>query len=167
MKRYPLQTLLQLRAHRTGAARMRVLEAQRAVQQCRDACTRCEDELRALDTDRAAHRARLVEAPPAGVPWPAAMSQREAHIDLLGERIVAAQQRLASACEALRQAEAALDEARAAFFRAKAREDALEKRREVWRGEQRGLEARQEEAAGEDLLQARYMARHQGHEEFQ
>lgn len=35
MKRYPLQTLLQLRAHRTEAARRGVLEAQRAVSTCR------------------------------------------------------------------------------------------------------------------------------------
>ena len=33
MKRYPLQTLLQLRAHRTAAARQVVLERQRGVQQ--------------------------------------------------------------------------------------------------------------------------------------
>lgn len=160
MKRYPLQTLLQLRAHRTEAARMVVLDRQRAVQQCRDACTRIEGEVRVLDVDRGQHRARLLEPPPAGVPWPAALSQREAHIDLIGEQIVAARQRLASANEALHQAQAGLDEARDAFFRAKAREDALEKRRDIWRGEQRGLETRQEEAAGEDLLQARYMARH-------
>ena len=82
------------------------------------------------------------------------------YIDLLGERIVAARQRLATAEDALRQAEAALDDARTAFFRAKAREDALEKRRELWRDEQRGLQARREEALTDDLLQARHTARH-------
>ncbi len=45
MKRYPLQTLLQLREHRTEAARMVVLEKQRALQQCIDACTRVQTEL--------------------------------------------------------------------------------------------------------------------------
>lgn len=160
MKRYPLQTLLQLRAHRTEAARLAVLERQRGVQQCRAACTRIEGEISTLDDDRRAQRARLLEPPPSGVPWPAALAQREAHVDLLGERIVAARARLETAHDALRQAEAALREARDAFFKAKGREDALEKRREVWRGEQRGLQARQEEAATEDLLQARHVARH-------
>jgi len=160
MKRYPLQRLLQLRAHRTAAARQLVLERQRGVQQCREACSRIEGEISTLGSDRAAQRTRLLDPPPSGVAWPAAMAQREAHIDLLGERIVAARQRLSKAEDALRQAEAALDEARVAFFRAKAREDALEKRRDVWRDDQRGLQARQEEALTEDLLQARHMARH-------
>lgn len=160
MTRFPLQTLLELRAHRTGAARMVVLEKQRGVQRCREACTRIEAGIAALDAERAAHRARLLAPPPAGVDWAAALAQREAHVDLLGERIVAAQQQLAQARDALRQAEVALDEARDAFFRAKAREDALEKRRGVWRDEQRGLQARREEAVTEDLLQARHMARH-------
>lgn len=160
MKRYPLQTLLQLRAHRTTAAHQVVLERQLGVAQCRDACTRIEGEIIGLETERAAHRARLLDAPPPGVAWPGAMAQREAHIDLLGERIVAARQRLATAEDALRQAEAALDDARTALFRAKAREDALEKRRELWRDEQRGLQARREEALTDDLLQARHTARH-------
>ncbi len=160
MKRFPLQTLIQLRTHRTETARQAVLARQRAVQQCRDACARIGDEITGLENERAAHRARLLDPPPPGVAWPAALAQREAHVDLLGERVVAARQRLAEAEDALRQAEAALREAREAFFRAKAREDALMKRRDVWRDEQRGLQARQEEAVTEDLLQARYMARH-------
>ncbi|MCD9029463.1 hypothetical protein LDO26_14810 [Luteimonas sp. BDR2-5] len=159
MKRYPLQTLIQLRAHRTEAARMVVLEKQRAAQACRDACTRIEGEITGLQAERAGHRARLLDPPPSGVPWPAALSQREAHIDLLAEQVVAAQQRLSKAQETLRQAEAAVQEARDAFFRAKARQDALEKRREVWRGEQASLAARQEEAVTDDLLQARFIAR--------
>ncbi|WP_101926141.1 MULTISPECIES: hypothetical protein [Luteimonas] len=160
MKRYPLQTLVQLRAHRTETARMLVLEKQRAAQQCRDACTRIEGEVTGLQTDRQSHRAQLLAPPPSGVPWPAALSQREAHIDLLAEHIVAAQQRLAAAQETLRLAEVAVQEARDAFFRAKGRQDALEKRREVWRGEQHSALARQEEAIAEDLLQARFIARH-------
>lgn len=159
MKRYPLQTLLQLREHRTEAARMVVLDKQRAVQQAQMACDRVQDELTGLERDRGQHRARLLDPPPSGVPWPAALSQREAHIDLLGEQITGAQQRLEKARDAVRQAEAALQEARDAFFRAKGRQDALEKRRDVWKREQRGLLARQEEAVNEDLLQARYMAR--------
>ncbi|PBJ84397.1 hypothetical protein CMZ84_08280 [Lysobacteraceae bacterium NML93-0399] len=160
MKRYPLQTLLQLREHRTEAARMVVLDKQRALQQCVDACTRVQTELTGLERDRSDHRGRLLEPPPAGVPWPAAFSQREAHIDLLGGQIVGAQQRLSKAQDAVRAAEAALQEAREAFFRAKGRQDALEKRRDLWKREQRGLFERQEEAVNEDLIQARYMARH-------
>ncbi len=87
------------------------------------------------------------------------MTQREAHIDLLGEQIVGAQQRLSKAQEAVRQAETVLQDARDAFFRAKGRQDALEKRRDLWKREQRGQFERQEEAVNEDLIQARYMAR--------
>ncbi|ASR42915.1 hypothetical protein BEN78_05480 [Xanthomonas citri pv. mangiferaeindicae] len=159
MKRYPLQTLLQLRAHRTEAARRVVLDRQRALQQCQDVCQRIEGEIDELRASRAQHRARLLDPPPAGVPWPAALSQRELYIELIGEQIVGAQARLAKAQDAVREAEQALQAARDAFFRAKAREDALEKRRDVWRGEQRGLQARQEEATAEDLMQARHLAR--------
>ena len=49
-------------------------------------------------------------------------------------------------------------EARAEFFRARARLDALEKRRDVWRGEQSAVALRQEDSAAEDLLQARHVA---------
>jgi len=161
MKRYPLQTLLQLREHRTEAARLVVLEKQRALQQCIEACTRVQTELSGLEHDRGVHRARLLDPPPSGVLWPAALTQREAHIDLLGEQIVGAQQRLSKAQEAVRQAEAAVQDARDAFFRAKGRQDALEKRRDLWKREQRGLFERQEEATNEDLMQARYMARQQ------
>jgi flagellar biosynthesis chaperone FliJ len=159
MKRYPLQTLLQLREHRTETARLAVLEKQRALQHCIEACARVQDELTGLERDRHGHRARLLDPPPSGVPWPAALTQREAHIDLLGEQIVGANQRLSKAQEAVRQAEAAVQDARDAFFRAKGRQDALEKRRDMWKREQRGLFERQEEAINEDLMQARYMAR--------
>ena len=37
-KRYPLQKLLQLRAHRTEKARLVVVEKQRAVRECRPMC---------------------------------------------------------------------------------------------------------------------------------
>jgi hypothetical protein len=158
MKRYPLQTLIRLREHRTEAARQLVLERQREAQACRDACLSVEGEIIALDFEQRQQRGRMLDAPPAGVPWPAALAQREAHIDLLGEQAKAARQRLFKAQDILRAAEVALADARTAFFRAKARVDALEKRRDVWRGEQSALESRQEESATEDLLQARHLA---------
>jgi predicted nucleic acid-binding Zn-ribbon protein len=155
MKRYPLHTLLRLREHRTDAARMLVLERQRAVQACREACTRIEGEIRDLQQERSNQRGRLLDAPPPGVAWPTALAQRESHIEWLGLQVVAAQQRLAQAQQKLREAEKALDDARDAFFRAKARQEALEKRKDAWRGEQRALESRIEEAATEDLWFAR------------
>jgi len=159
VKRYPLQTLVRLREHRTEAARMLVLERQRAAQACRDACTRIEGEIIALQFEQRQQRVRLLDPPPAGVPWPSALAQREAHIDLLGEQAEAARQRLFKAQAALRDAETALADARNAFFRAKARQDALEKRRDVWRGEQFAIDVRREEDAAEDLQQARHLAR--------
>lgn len=158
MKRYPLQTLVRLREHRVEAARQQVLERQREARECQDACVRVEGEIIALDFEQKQQRARLLDPPPPGVPWPNAMAQREAHIGLLGEQAEAARQRLFKAQEVLRAAEAAVAEARTAFFRAKARLDALAKRRDVWRGEQAMIEARQEEGAAEDLLQARHLA---------
>lgn len=155
MKRYPLHTLIKLREHRTQTARLLVLERQRAVQACRDACLVIEGEIIALEFERGEQRRRLLDPPMAGVPWPSALAQREAHIDLLGEQAEAARQRLFKAQEKLREAEFALAEARAAFFRAKARQDALEKRRDLWRDEQFALAARHEERATDDLLQAR------------
>lgn len=158
MKRYPLQTLVRLREHRTEAARQRVLELQREARACRDACLALEGEITALALEQKQQRVRMLDPPPPGVPWPSALAQREAHVEWLGEQAEAARQRLSRAQEALRVAEAAVAEARTAFFRAKARLDALEKRRDVWKGEQTMLEARQEEGAAEDLLQARHLA---------
>ena len=157
MKRFPLQTLVRLREHRTDNARLLVTQRQREAAACRDACTGIEGEIAALQADQRAQRQRLMEPPPAAAiaAWPALLAQREAHVDLLGEQVVAAQGRLADAREALRVAEAAVDEARKAFFRAKGRQDALETRRDVWRGEQVGLALQQEEAASDDLLQGR------------
>lgn len=157
MKRYPLHTLLRLREHRTEAARMLVLERQRAVQACRDACARIEVEIRNLQDERSHQRGRLLDAPPPGAAWPTALAQRESHIEWLGMQVTAAQQRLAQAQQKLREAETALVDARDAFFRAKARQEALEKRKDAWRGEQRALESRIEEAAGEDLWVASRM----------
>lgn len=154
MKRYPLHTLLQLRAHRVETARMVVLERQRQVQERRDACTAIEGEITSLQHERADQRLRLLDPPPPGVSWPMAMSQRESHIDHLAELVVAARQRLADAQGKLREAEAALDESRKAFFRAKARLDALEKRKDVWRKEQNAITQRREEALSADLLLA-------------
>lgn len=154
MKRYPLHTLLQLRSHRVETARLLVLERQRQVQERRDACTRIQGEITALNDERAGQRLRLMDPPPPGMPWPMAMTQREAHIDHLGELAIAAQQRLLDAQGKLREAEASLDEARKAFFRAKARLDALEKRKDLWRKEQNTLTARREEAMNADLMLA-------------
>jgi len=155
VKRYPLHTLVRLREHRAEAARQVVLERQRAAQDCRDACLRIEGEIIALQFAQGQQRARLLDPPPPGVPWASALAQREAHVELLGEQAEAARQRLFRAQDTLREAEEALAAARAGFFRAKARQDALYQRRDAWRGEQSALDARREEGAAEDLLQAR------------
>lgn len=155
MKRYPLQTLVKLRAHRTALARTHMLEKQAAARACREQCARIEAGIEALGVERASQRQRLLDPPPPGQPWPVAMEQREAHIGLLGERIVMEQANLQQARERLRAAEDELDQARQAWVRAQAREDALEKRRDAWHGEQLALEGRREEEAAADLVQAR------------
>ena len=155
MKRYPLHTLLRLREHRTDAARLVVLEKQRAVQACREACTRIEHEIVRLCDERAGQRARLLDPSPPGVDWATVLAQREAHIDWLGGEVEAARQRLAQAQKVLQAAERELARAREAFFRARARQEALEKRRDSWRGEQRALDSRREEDITADLLTAR------------
>lgn len=156
-KRYPLETLLKLREHRTEAARQVLLDKQRETQACRDKCATIEGEIQTLQLDRAHHRSQLSAPPPPGMPWPAALEQRERHIDHLGELATAAQGRLKAAEQALRQAEQAQEQARVAYFRARARQEALEKRRDTWRREQRTWENRREEAAAEDLLIGRRM----------
>jgi len=158
-KRYPLQQLLQLRTHRTEKARLVVVERQRAVRECREACEGIEAEIVALQRERAGQRLRMLDPPPPGIPFPLALEQREAHVDWLGEQEQAARQRLQQAQQKLQQAEQALTEAMQAFFRAKAREDALEKRKGIWRGEVIALEARQEEDAAADLVQAIHIGR--------
>lgn len=155
MKHYPLQTLLKLREHRAEVARREVLERKREAQRCRDECTRIEGEIIALEFERGQQRGRLLDPPPPGVAWPVALAQREAHVDWLQTQAEAARQRLFKAQEVLRQAEEVLQQARDAFFRAKARQDALEKRKDIWRGDQHALELRQEEAAVDDLPMAR------------
>ena len=94
-----------------------------------------------------------------GIPFPLALEQRETHIDWLGEQEQAARQRLQQARQKLQEAEKALADAMQAFFRAKAREDALEKRKALWRGEVIALEARQEEDVAADLVQAAHFGR--------
>lgn len=158
-KRYPLQKLLQLRAHRTEKARLLVVEKQRAVRECRESCERIEAEIGALQRERAGQRLRMLEPPPPGIPFPLALEQRESHIDWLGEQEQAARQRLQQAQQKLQQAEQALAQAMQEFFRARAREDALEKRKTLWRGEVIALEARQEEDAAADLVQAAHIGR--------
>lgn len=155
MKRYPLQTLLRLRAHRTDKARLVVLEKRAAVRTCQEACERIQGAIRALEAERASQRQRLSAPPPEGQPWAVAMEQRQAHIDLLGEQVVAEQGRLAKAREQLAAAERELEQARQEWTRARAREDALEQRRDAWQGEQRALQGRREEEAAADLVQAR------------
>ncbi|HRO26016.1 MAG TPA: YscO family type III secretion system apparatus protein [Luteimonas sp.] len=158
-KRYPLQQLLQLRSHRTEKARRVVVEKQRVVRECREACARIEAEIEQLRRERAGQRLRMLDPPPPGIPFPLALEQREAHIDWLGEQEQAAQQRLQQAKQVLKQAEQALAEAMQAFFHAKAREDALEQRKGIWRGEVIALEARREEDAAADLVQAAHIGR--------
>ena len=158
-QRYPLQKLLDLRAHRTGKARLVVADRQRAVRECRQACESIDLEIAQLRSERAGQRLRLLEPPPSGIPFPLALEQREAHIDWLGEQELAAQQRLLQARQRLQQAEQALADAMQEFFRAKAREDALEKRKGVWRGEMQALDMRREEDAAADLVQAAHASR--------
>ena len=153
--RFPLNTLIRLREHRTETARLALLERQRQTQQCRDQCRQIEGEIDALQRDRSHQRAQLLAPPPPGMPWPSVLAQREHHIEHLGDLATAARGRLKQAEQALAQAEKAQDEARNAYFRARARQEALEKRREVWHREQRSLQARREEVAIEDLTQGR------------
>jgi flagellar biosynthesis chaperone FliJ len=157
-KRYPLQKLLQLREHRAENARRAVLECQHAVQQCREACTRIEGEIDALHAERNDQRRQLMNPPPPGTSWPMALAQREAHIDWLAAQAEAARQRLLQAQQKLRVAEQALADARTAYLRAKARQEALEKRKDFWRGEQHAIEVRSEESATADLLMSRHAA---------
>lgn len=154
-QRFPLDTLVRLREHRTELARQVLLDRQRATRACQDKCVAIQAEIQALHRDRAQQRAHLLAPPPAGLPWPAALEQRERHIDHLAELAVAAQVRLKNAEQALREAEQAQEEARVAYFRARARQEALEKRRDAWRREQRAAQGRRDEAASEDLLLGR------------
>lgn len=154
-QRFPLETLVRLREHRTELARQVLLDRQRATRECQDKCAAIQGEIQALRRDRVQQRAQLLAPPPPGMPWPAALEQRERHIDHLAELAVAAQARLKNAEQALRQAEQAQDEARAAYFRARARQEALEKRRDAWRRDQRTAQGRRDEAAAEDLLLGR------------
>ena len=144
-----------MREHRLEKARQLVLQRQHERQQCELACTRIEEEIAKLDAEKGAQRQRLLDPPPPGVDWSSVLAQREAHIELLGLQAVAARERLRQAQEKLREADNALREAREAFFRAKARQDALEKRKAVWRSEMLAQELRLEEAANADLLTVR------------
>lgn len=151
-KRYPLQTLIQLREHRTELARQFLFEKQRETQACRDQCVRIQDEIDVLDRDHAHQRMQLLAPPPPGMLLTTALERREHHINHLSELAAAARGRLRQAQQALQKAEQAQEDARNAYFRARARQEALEKRRELWRKEQRSSEARREEVAAEDLM---------------
>lgn len=152
---YPLQLLLQLREHRTESARMRLLECQRQTQACRDACTNIEGEIERLKDERKRHRTQLMSVPTAGVSLPMAMAQRERYIEHLADLTVTAVGRLEQAKQALRAAEQIQDQARTEYFRARSRQEALEKRKDVWRKDQRLMESRREEAMTADLVQGR------------
>lgn len=154
-QRFPLTKLILLREHRTEAARMALLEKQRETQACRDQCTQIEGEIESLGRDRSHHRAQLMAPPPPGTPWPMALEQRERHIEHLADMATAARTRLATAKEALQKAEQAQEQARVAYFRARARQEALEKRRDVWDREQRIAQARREESAADELMMGR------------
>ncbi len=154
-RRFPLAKLIQLREHRTEKARQHVLQCQRAAREQQDACLRIEGQIMSLGMERDQQRLLLMQPPPLGTAWPLALAQRESHVELLGTRLVQARQALAKAQEVLREAELAVRKAREEFFRTKAREDALLKRREVWRGERHAAEIRQEENAAAELLQSR------------
>lgn len=155
MKRYPLATLIRLREHRTHAARQTVIHHQRVVADKRAACAQIEQHIVALGAERANQRCRLLDPPPAGMAWPIALAQREAHVELLQQQEEIARQQLLRARQILAEAETELQLARDAFFRLKAREDALKKRHQLWRDEQYAEELRQEELATADLLQGR------------
>lgn len=154
-KRYPLQTLLKLREHRTEAARQVLLERQRETQGRRDACVAVEREIVELRDSHARHRGELLAPVSGDNSWPQVLAQRERHIELLLEQVQAAQLRLAEAQQALRVAEEAQDQAKAEYFRARSRQEALEKRKDVWRKGLRLEEARMEEMAAADLMQGR------------
>lgn len=154
-KRYPLETLLRLREHRTERARLALLDAQRHAQACRDQCTQIEGEIDALDNARRQQRARLMSPPPAGMGMSAALQQRECHVAHLLALADAARERLVQAQQRLQQAEQAQAEARTAYFRARSRQDALQQRRDMWRRDLRLTEARRDEAATDDLMSGR------------
>ena len=159
-KKYPLQTLLQIREHRIENARQVVLEKQRIVGQCREACVQIENEIRRLGQLRQQQRYSLAHPDPADFANPGIFEQRHAYIELLDNQIAATQQQLVQAQQQLASAEKELDTARAEFFRAKARFEALEKRRHEWKIEQNSLDSRMEEAAAEDLIQAQRFLNH-------
>ncbi|MFC4729882.1 hypothetical protein [Coralloluteibacterium thermophilus] len=158
-RRYPLETLIKVREHRTEKARQLVLERLAKVRECLAACTRIEGEIQSLRNERAAQRARLLDPPPAGVAWPTALAQREAHADLLAAKAEAAGQRLQAARQAQHAAEAELDEARKAFSRTRSRLDALIQRREAWRREEAARAERLDDLALADLVSARHTTR--------
>ena len=155
-RRYPLETLVRLRAHRTELARQALLEKQRATRASRERCLRIEGEVDTLARERGRQRSQLLAPPPPGLDWPSALAQRERHIEYLAELAEAARGRLQQARAALAQAEQEQDAARQAWFRTRARQEALEQRRDLWRREQRRAEARRDETAAEDLVSARH-----------
>ena len=157
-KRYPLQTLIQLREHRTELARQFLFAKQRETQACRDHCVLIQGEIDVLDRDHAHQRMQLLAPPPPGMSLTAALEQREHHINHLSELATAARGRLRQAQQALQKAEQAQEQARSDYFRARARQEALEKRRELWRKEQRSSDARREEITAEDLLSGRRLS---------
>lgn len=154
-ERYPLQTLLKLREHRAETARQALLERQRQTEACRDVCAQVEREIQALRHLHAGHRGQLLASPADDMAWSQVLAQRERHIALLLEQMQAAQVRRTQAQQALEAAEQAQAQARAEYFRARSRQEALEKRRDIWRKDMHAIQARREEAAAADLMQGR------------
>uniref|UniRef100_A0A8J8AY18 Uncharacterized protein n=1 Tax=Coralloluteibacterium stylophorae TaxID=1776034 RepID=A0A8J8AY18_9GAMM len=157
-RRWPLDTLLRVRGLRADRARQALAERIAEADRERATCTRIEGEIIALQFERDQQRARLLDPPPAGGGWPAALAQREAHVELLGTRAAQARQRLFQAQDVLRAAMEAVAQARAHYLHLRARLDALEQRRQGWRGDEHARELRAEEAAAADLVATRHPA---------
>jgi flagellar biosynthesis chaperone FliJ len=158
MKRYPLQTLIHLRELRTQRAQLELLHAQRILQDCRAVCSRIEAEIDGLINLRAEYRAQL--ANPSMIEpvhsFGLLLAQREAHTHHLASLIEAAGERLEQACAALRQAELEYEASRQILVRAKARQEAMEKRKSVWQRELSIAATQREENTAAELTRAHH-----------
>jgi flagellar biosynthesis chaperone FliJ len=158
MKRYPLQTLIHLRELRTQRAQLELLHAQRVLQDCRSACGRIEAEIDELIFLRAEHRAQL--ANPSMIEpvhsFGLLLAQREAHTHHLASLIEASGMRLEQAQAALRHAELEYEAARQILVRAKARQEAMEKRKSLWQRELSISATRREENTAAELTRVHH-----------
>lgn len=158
MKRYPLQTLIHLRELRTQRAQLGLLQAQRILQDCRATCSRIEAEIDGLTALRAEHRSRLADPSFSDPEHPlgALLAQREVHTHHIAGLIDAAGVRLEQAHAALRQAELEYEESRKILVRAKARQDAMEKRKSLWQRELSIAATRHEENTAAELTRVHH-----------